>query len=592
MAGSLSPEQEKKLRAVFVLFDSDGSGTLSVPKLRNVLKRPGSILSDVEIQAMINQLQDHDGDSEMTFEEFAKLWAPMVEAEAEGLADDSEEQGILRRMRMSITRSFNRRASVSLENPDDQMVSDPAGRPARRGSISTIGQALGKTTLRRASLMLQAATATAPSPAISQALGKATLRRASLMLPTLGGKKDPDVALLQSSEVLHRGGVEHQAKAESLKAKAATIGSGDENFEARLGIALLELQLPFKELSKLWDKNSDGDLSMAEVRVGVRALGIAANNAEIDKLFKSFDADHSGKLDLNELKPCIDELRNSAKAAKAQAHAESKRAKICEERAAMFFAAEMTMRAAEVEKERFTQFKRTFGLEERIGFAVRKSKTKLDTLLKQWPGGQVGYVSRQALGEGLKNLNVDETPSHERDLDLWFENCFSEGLAASRCRWDGGINLKYDLHKCLAAAKKQQMVVDQKEAALRDLMQAAHAQQEAIKARARAVAKQWAKEGADALKAAVEKAVASKAADDAKVEARKRRKRDAHACGRGAGSGSEAGHPHGQQDAPTQLFASNPLEQQVAGAAGHGSNAGATRVYNEKMKPMVPVIRH
>lgn len=53
---------EAKLRAAFAVFDTDGSGALSVDELRNVLARRGvggrPAMSDDEIQALIDEFDE------------------------------------------------------------------------------------------------------------------------------------------------------------------------------------------------------------------------------------------------------------------------------------------------------------------------------------------------------------------------------------------------------------------------------------------------------------------------------------------------------------------------------------------------------
>ena len=96
--------------------------------------------------------------------------------------------------------------------------------------------------------------------------------------------------------------------------------SGEQVFEARLGLAMINhrlavdassskgtQKLAFEDLVRLWDKNDDGVLSKIEFRQAVRTpeLGVSAKNSEIDAMFKEFDTDGGGTLDLKELKPCL-----------------------------------------------------------------------------------------------------------------------------------------------------------------------------------------------------------------------------------------------------------------------------------------------
>ena len=54
-------DMEAEMKAAFRVFDRDGSGTISLDELRNVMKSFGEILTDDELDAMIKEV-DKDGD--------------------------------------------------------------------------------------------------------------------------------------------------------------------------------------------------------------------------------------------------------------------------------------------------------------------------------------------------------------------------------------------------------------------------------------------------------------------------------------------------------------------------------------------------
>ena len=67
---------EKRIQEAFQMFDDDGSGSISSAELQLVLTRPGTAeekLSIKEIDAIIARFDDN-GDGELQYEEFAKLW--------------------------------------------------------------------------------------------------------------------------------------------------------------------------------------------------------------------------------------------------------------------------------------------------------------------------------------------------------------------------------------------------------------------------------------------------------------------------------------------------------------------------------------
>ena len=239
----------------------------------------------------------------------------------------------------------------------------------------------------------------------------------------------------------------------------------------------------------------------------------------------------------------------------------------------MLFAAEQSMLAVEQEERDNLQIELEYPIDVRIGMAIVKSKKKLDVLIKKWPGAQVGYASREALGEGLRQLNVLENATHEEELDDWYRQCFRNGLAASVCRQGGGMSLKVDLPKTVALAKQEHKLAQERDAALRERKKKAFAEQERIRARDRAVAKEWARRGADALRAVVEKAQADKAAQEARgchrSTVRRRRRR---------GSKSRSARADQAEKKKTGAVATD------SGSQDSGRRTGDAIVYNAKLK--------
>ena len=63
----------ESMRTAFASFDTDGSGSISVEELREVLvKNLGQQVSDDELDRLV-QLADSNGDGEIDFEEFKAL---------------------------------------------------------------------------------------------------------------------------------------------------------------------------------------------------------------------------------------------------------------------------------------------------------------------------------------------------------------------------------------------------------------------------------------------------------------------------------------------------------------------------------------
>lgn len=62
----------EEIAKAFQLFDDDGSGRISLKNLRRVARELGEVLSDDELQAMIDEF-DKDGDGEISSEEFMAI---------------------------------------------------------------------------------------------------------------------------------------------------------------------------------------------------------------------------------------------------------------------------------------------------------------------------------------------------------------------------------------------------------------------------------------------------------------------------------------------------------------------------------------
>ena len=69
---SMSDDPDRELRDAFAVFDSDGSGLISRSELKGLLNNLGQVLSDEELDAMMNVV-DKDGNGEIDFEEFKAM---------------------------------------------------------------------------------------------------------------------------------------------------------------------------------------------------------------------------------------------------------------------------------------------------------------------------------------------------------------------------------------------------------------------------------------------------------------------------------------------------------------------------------------
>eukprot|EP01065_Artemidia_motanka_P021933 TRINITY_DN2614_c2_g1_i1.p1 TRINITY_DN2614_c2_g1~~TRINITY_DN2614_c2_g1_i1.p1 ORF type:complete len:151 (+),score=27.77 TRINITY_DN2614_c2_g1_i1:108-560(+) len=78
MADLMSQDQIQEFREAFLLFDSDGSGSISVDELGEVMRSVGQACSDDEIQRLIKEA-DMDNNGVIDFPEFLTIMAHRME---------------------------------------------------------------------------------------------------------------------------------------------------------------------------------------------------------------------------------------------------------------------------------------------------------------------------------------------------------------------------------------------------------------------------------------------------------------------------------------------------------------------------------
>ena len=138
-------------------------------------------------------------------------------------------------------------------------------------------------------------------------------------------------AHLESSGEVRRKMGEMEAEIAALQPQQDRIPP----LESRVGEALVSASARPKELVRVWDAKSKGEMGKVDFRQGVRRLGIKADNKEIDALFGKIEADNShgsfkgsasaGTLELDR---CAEALRGlQAAAAIAMEEAQSRSAR-------------------------------------------------------------------------------------------------------------------------------------------------------------------------------------------------------------------------------------------------------------------------
>ncbi|EFN51056.1 hypothetical protein CHLNCDRAFT_55421 [Chlorella variabilis] len=78
MSRNISEKQLKELRAAFNMFDSDGSGSIDLSELQNVLRAMGQFPTPVELAQLMERM-DADGNGTVDFTEFSEALAGQAE---------------------------------------------------------------------------------------------------------------------------------------------------------------------------------------------------------------------------------------------------------------------------------------------------------------------------------------------------------------------------------------------------------------------------------------------------------------------------------------------------------------------------------
>ena len=291
-------------------------------------------------------MHTRSGDGEMQYEEFAKLWG----GSSTGRGDEAHNEG-----------GDDATAAASESRHEDQHVEG--------GSSSSFSNAHSGTSsfrTRRQGLARSMSRRYRDSKDGLLAVGRAAFSH--------GGARADEFAQLQSASLLHQLSLEQEAHAEQMRVQVYDREDEDLDFETRLGLAMINhpralaalaskgtQRLGVEDLVQIFGKGGDGkgkrddELTKIDFRQAVRSpdkFNVVAKNSEIDNMFKTFDDDGGGTLDLKELNKCLVALQDAALAAQAQQAAELQRAELCDERAAMYRAAEATMKAITAEEER------------------------------------------------------------------------------------------------------------------------------------------------------------------------------------------------------------------------------------------------
>ena len=421
-------EREAKIKHAFELIDADGNGAISCEELRDTLQRQGggSPLSVEEAEALVSEFDVND-DGQLQYEEFALLWASLLEAQQEA----------------SGVNGGKHLTCVTVKDDDNVAASDDAGGDDESGDINL--STSFKKAISNASSSFKKAAFSAGSfrrgAAFSMTLDRLRDRMASTPANAAARARELERHSLAPSQVL-------TAEAQSLRSQADDVAQAppnEESLDVRLGKSLWQLvergtasrgsgvsfsgaaadgstndnntikaprrgsiqAATLDKLVRAWDKNGDGDLSLSELRLAIRnSLKTQASEQEIKELLNRYDVDGGGKLDVDELRPLLRNLWDAyAQGIAGDGARDGEASVLLRLAAASDAAAQATLLLERAERE-LTRILETQPLMSRLGLGLLRTRRKLKPLVEQWPGGVAGYATFDVLIDGLRRLQV------------------------------------------------------------------------------------------------------------------------------------------------------------------------------------------
>ena len=145
---------------------------------------------------------------------------------------------------------------------------------------------------------------------------------------------------------------------------------------------------------------------------------------EIDALYDSFDDDHSGELDVSELKVALKKLQEaSAKAAVAASHAHDEAESM---RASAAVQQEVITATVEYEEAvaAFKQAVNEKGVRAQLGGILRAKGLKVSEIVAKWGGGKSGEISQGVFRKQVFALGVQAA---DEEVDELFNSIDDDG---------------------------------------------------------------------------------------------------------------------------------------------------------------------
>ena len=189
---------------------------------------------------------------------------------------------------------------------------------------------------------------------------------------------------------------------------------------SKLGQLLRDGNVKLDKLMGEWDRNKDGEISKQEFRLNVRLLGLSeavATTKQIDSLYDKLDSDHSGSLDLKEIKLALRKLQEETSLVDQQEAQQKARAGGKRVVAEAF---RQAVGATVAYEEGFTELEEMRANQDvgaKLGEVIKRRNIKVSELVAQWDEDGSGYIDRLEFRKHVRKVGLDAT---DPELDTIF----------------------------------------------------------------------------------------------------------------------------------------------------------------------------
>lgn len=171
-------------------------------------------------------------------------------------------------------------------------------------------------------------------------------------------------------------------------------------------------------LIDLWDRDRNGEVSKAEFRKAIVALGLTGENAKsIDELFDALDADGGGSLDKGELRVALKKMRKAMSDEQAAAEA------VVANGAVLLAAATALSEAAQLSQDfadadRKLEVLRLGTVQSRLGLLLMARNFKIGDVKAKWDTDGNNMIDLKEFTTHLKQLGLAASDKEIRELFL------------------------------------------------------------------------------------------------------------------------------------------------------------------------------